>query len=86
MHAWLVIERLMFRSPDGSLAFAGYWAVGVGVLMVIGSVVNILGRGWAKRFPPSIPRFAVVAWGCLGVVAGSCFVVLPFFAAAGKYY
>jgi hypothetical protein len=88
--ATVVPEDLMFRSSDGSLALAGIWMVAVGTFMVLASLGNVFVRGpWAPRLLeqfPQVPRFALVAWGVLGLIVGGCFIAWPFFASPGHLY
>src|SRR4051812_31270427 len=78
-----VAEHEVFRSADGSATFAGLWMVGIGIGMVLASIANLLGRGPARRMGDRVPRALIVAWGCLGLAVGGCFIAWPFLASPG---
>jgi hypothetical protein len=87
----VVPEHLIFfKDSDGSLAPAGVWMIGVGLFVICASLGNVFVRGpWAPRLLeqfPQLPRFALVAWGILGLVFGSCFVFWPLLASPGHLY
>lgn len=81
----LVLANLVFRNPDGSLAWAGYWMVGVGGLMVLGGLANIAGRPH-RWLPPKVPRWVQVIWGAVGLCAGTGFIVWALLSGPGVAY
>jgi hypothetical protein len=80
-----VLANLELRNPDGSLAWAGYWMMGVGGLMVLGGLANIAGlpRRW---LPPKVPRWAQVIWGAVGLCAGTAFILWALLSGPGVAY
>jgi hypothetical protein len=86
----VVPEHLIFRSADGSLALAGIWMIAVGSFLCLASLGNVFARGpWAPRLMeqfPRLPRFALVAWGIVGLIVGGFFIAWPFLASPGHLY
>jgi hypothetical protein len=80
-----VLANLELRNPDGSFAWAGYWMMGVGGLMVLGGLANIAGlpRRW---LPPKVPRWVQVIWGAVGLCAGAAFMLWALLSAPGIAY
>jgi hypothetical protein len=80
-----VLANLELRNPDGSLAWAGYWMMGVGGLMVLGGLANIAGlpRRW---LPPKVPRWVQVIWGAVGLCAGAGFILWALLSGPGVAY
>jgi hypothetical protein len=80
-----MLANLVLRNPDGSLAWAGYWMMGVGGLMILGGLANIAGvyRRW---LPPKIPRRVQVIWGVVGLFAGAGFILWALLSGPGVAY
>ncbi len=78
MRLALVLVNLELRNPDGSLAWEGYWTMGVGGLMVLGGLANIAGRLPRRWLPPRVPRWVQVGWGAIGLGAGVGFILGEF--------
>jgi hypothetical protein len=81
-----VLANLELRKPDNSLAWAGYWILGVGGLMVLGELANIAGRLPRRSLPPKVPRWAQVIWGAVGLCAGSAFILWALLSGPGIAY
>jgi len=86
MHLTSVLANLVLRNPDGSLAWAGYWILGVGSLMVLGGLANVAGRLPRRWLPPRIPRWVQVIWGAIGLCAGAGFILWAVLSGPGVVY
>lgn len=81
-----MLANLVLRNPDGSLAWAGYWMMGVGGLMILGGLANVAGRLPRKWLPPKVPRWVQVIWGVVGLFAGAGFILWTLLSGPGVAY
>jgi hypothetical protein len=81
-----MIAHLVFKNLDGSLTWAGYFFLGVGVLMVGGAFLNITGRTPRRWVPQNFPRRLQIAAGVVGAGAGIGIACAALLASNGVLY